>query len=69
MIQKKVKSLISKPEVVEVEGKYHVSCCYWTNFGGLIKETVEVFISPEGKVELKDIESQTLYEYTSGIMF
>ena len=69
MIQKKVKSLISKPEVVEVDGKYHVSCCYWTNFGGLIKETVEVFISPEGKVELKDIESQTLYEYTCGIMF
>ena len=69
MIQKKVKSLISKPEVVEVDGKYHVSCCYWTNFGGLIKETVEVFISPEGKVELKDIERQTLYEYTCGIMY
>lgn len=69
IIQKKVKSLISKPEVVEANGKYYVSCCYWTNFGGLIKETVEVFISPEGKVSLKDIEKQTLYYYTCGIMY
>ena len=69
MIQKEVKSLISKPEVVEANGKYYVSCCFWTNFGGLIKETVEVFISPEGKVAFKDIEYQTLYPYECGIMY
>ena len=69
MIQKEVKSLISKPEVVEANGKYYVSCCFWTNFGGLIKETVEVFISPEGKVAFKDTEYQTLYPYECGIMY
>ena len=70
IIQRSTKQLISDPEVINAEnGKYFVRCCYWTNFGGLIKETVEVLISAEGKVSFKDIEQNTLYQYQCGIMF
>ena len=68
-IRETIKSLISRPKVVEANGKYYVSCCYWTDFGGLIKETVEVFISPEGKVAFKYIEKQSLYHYDCGIKY
>ena len=70
IIQRDVKQLISNPEVLyAANGKFFVSCCYWTNFGGLIKETVEVLISNEGKVSFNDIEQMTLYHYQSGIYF
>lgn len=70
IIQRDVKQLISNPEVLyAANGKFFVSCCYWTNFGGLIKETVEVLISNEGKVSFNDIEQMTLYHYQCGIYF
>lgn len=69
-IQRAIKQFICEPEVIEAaNGKYYVRCCYWTDFGGLIKETVEVLISAEGKVSFKDIEQNTLYQYECGIMF
>lgn len=69
LISRNIKSLISDPEVLESDGKFYVRCCYWSNFGGLIKESVEVLISPEGKVSINDIERNTLYKYECGIMF
>ncbi len=70
IIQRNVKRLISAPEVVDAaNGKYYVRCCYWTNFGGLIKETVQVLISAEGKVSFNDIEGTTLYHYKCGVFF
>ena len=70
IIQRNVKRLISAPEVIDAaNGKYYVRCCYWTNFGGLIKETVQVLISAEGKVSFNDIEGTTLYHYKCGVFF
>lgn len=68
-IRKNVSPLISEPEVIQSDEKFFVRCCYWTNFGGLIKETVEIIISPEGKVSFKDIGGESLYDYDCGIMF
>lgn len=69
-LQSAIKKLVTEPEVIEAaNGKYFVRCCYWTNFGGLIKETIEVLISAEGKVYFKDIQQKTLLQYDCGIMF
>ncbi len=69
-IKKAIKPLVCDPEVVEAfNGYYYVRCCYWTNFGGLIKETVRVHISEEGKVSFKVIEDLTLHKYECGIRF
>lgn len=69
-IKKAIKPLVCDPEVIEAnKGYFFVCCCYWTNFGGLIKETVRVHISEEGKVSFKEIEKLTLHKYECGIRF
>ena len=69
-IKEAIKPLICGPEVTEViKGYYYVRCCYWTNFGGLIKEKVRVRISNEGRVYFFVDEELTLYQYDCGIMF
>ena len=69
LIREIVRPLISAPEVVKAKDRFYVRCRYWTNFGGVIQETTEVLISPEGKASFKDIEREALYEYNCGIMF
>ena len=69
LIKKSIKPLISDPTVVKSDDRFYVQCCYWTDFGGLIRETVEVSISTEGKVSFKDIQQETLYRYECGIMY
>lgn len=62
--------LIVEPDVVKgSDGRYYVSCCYWSDFGGLIQEITEVRISRKNFVVVKDISEVTLYEYNCGIMF
>ena len=69
-IKKAIKPLICDPEVIEAnKGYFFVCCCYWTNFGGLIRETVRVHISKEGKVSFTVDAKLTLYQYECGIRF
>ena len=56
------------PDVVYTNGAFYVSCCYFTNFGGLIQETVEIKID-NGKASFQEIERKTLYEYDCGIRY
>lgn len=56
------------PDVVFTNGSFYVSCCYFTNFGGLIQETVEIKID-NGKASFQEIERKTLYEYDCGIRY
>ena len=67
-IRKALKLHFVSPDVVEAKGKYYVSCCYFTNFGGLIQETIEISIV-NGKASFHEIERKTLVEYQCGIMF
>lgn len=67
-IRKAMKLHFISPNVVEAKGKYYVSCCYFTNFGGLIQETFELSIV-NGKASFHEIERKTLVEYQCGIMF
>lgn len=67
-IRQAMKPLFTSPDVVETNGKFYVSCCYFTNFGGLIQETIEITIA-NGKASFHEIERKTLLEYQCGIMF
>ncbi len=63
-----IKPQVTSPDVIEATGKFYVSCCYFSNFGGLIQETVEISLDL-GKASFHTIEQKTLVEYNCGIMF
>lgn len=67
-LRKVLKQHFTSPDVIVADGKFYVSCCYFTNFGGLIQETVEITIN-NGKASFHSIEQKTLFEYNCGIMF
>lgn len=60
--------LITSPEVVKANGRYFVSCCYFSNFEGLIRETVEVTIKGN-MASLHEILKKVLIQYECGVRF
>lgn len=68
MVRKALKQHITLPDVVKANGRFYVTCCFFTNFGGLIQETIEITIE-SGKATFHEIERKTLFEYQCGIMF
>lgn len=63
-------SLFKEPNVVKGDnGKFYVSCCYWSDFKGLIQEIIEINVSPDNSASFKDIAEESLYQYECGIMF
>ena len=57
------------PEIYGNDGKYYISCCFWTDFGGLKREYVEVSIKDNRFEGLFVFEEKVIYEYQCGIMF
>lgn len=57
------------PKVTRYEDKYYVSCCYWSEFGGLIRELVEIKIENNKVTEFLDANRKVLYRYHCGIMY
>ena len=57
------------PKVTRYEDKYYVSCCYWSEFGGLIRELVEIKIENNKVIEFLDANREVLYRYHCGIMY
>lgn len=57
------------PDINGENGKYYISCCFWTDFGGLKREFVEVTIQESKVKELFVFDEKTIYEYQCGIMF
>ena len=57
------------PKVTRYEDKYYVSCCYWSEFGGLIRELVEIKIKNNKVTEFLDANREVLYRYHCGIMY
>lgn len=57
------------PEIIHNEEKYYVSCCYWSDFGGLIREHVEIEIKDNKVINILDANENVLYEYNCGIIF
>ena len=57
------------PKVTRYEDKYYVSCCYWSEFGGLIRELVEIKIENNKVTDFLDANREVLYRYHCGIMY
>lgn len=56
------------PEVCEKEGKYCISCSFWSDFGGLRREYVEIELNND-RLERWHVLEEILYEYHCGIVF
>ena len=57
------------PEIYGENGSYYISCCYWTDFGGLKREYVEIQILGNQLSQIFVFDEKTIHEYQCGIMF
>lgn len=57
------------PEVRSKDNKYYVSGCYWSDFGGLIRENVELTFEDNKVANIFEFDHKILYEYNCGILF
>lgn len=57
------------PEIYYGNGRAYVSCCYWSDFGGLEREYAELTLK-DGRMEVCFfIEKKALFKYECGIVF
>ena len=64
-----VDALDLSPEIVRDNGIYYVSCCFWTDFGGLEREYVKLTLKDGRLDEFFEFDRETLFEYNCGIVF
>lgn len=57
------------PKVYHEGGDYYISSCFWTSFGGLIREYTKITFKEEMLVDFFVFDEQTLVEYDCGIVF
>lgn len=57
------------PEVRRKDNKYYVSGCYWSDFGGLIREYFELTFDGNKVTNIFQFDSKTLHKYNCGILF
>ena len=57
------------PEIYEKGRRYYVTCCFWTEFGGLVREYVEMKFKDNLLEELFEFKRKTIYEYECGLLF
>ena len=46
-----------------------IECCYWSEWQGLVCETLKVTYANESIISIKRIKEEVLYEYNCGICF
>lgn len=59
------------PEVVKssYNDKYYVTCCYWSDWGGLIRELVEITIDKNKVIDVFKVQQTVEFEYNCRILF
>lgn len=59
------------PEVVKSphNDKYYVTCCYWSDWGGLIRELIEITIDNNKVIDVFEVQKKVEFEYDCGILF
>ena len=57
------------PEIYGENGMYYISCCYWTDFGGLKREFVEISVIDNKLKGVFVFDEQVIHKYECGIMF
>ena len=55
---------------IKIDGnKAVVSSCYWSDWGGLFRESVEITFLENGKVKIGDFTKENIFEYDVGFRF
>lgn len=58
------------PKVEICDNKATVTCCYWNNWKGLVRETVDInFTANQGFDIIEDVKAEIIYSYECGIRF
>jgi hypothetical protein len=57
------------PEILFWNGRYYVSCCYWSEFGGLIREYAELILSDGRMEKFLVFAKKTLFKYDCGVIY
>ena len=57
------------PEIIKDGNFYYISSCYWSNWGGLKKELVQITFKENQVVDIFITDTKTLYQYDCGIRF
>lgn len=57
------------PRMKFKEDRYIVSACYWSDFGGLIREELPIGLNETGQVVFYEKTGKTLFQYECGILF
>lgn len=47
----------------------YISCCFWNNWTGIVRELIRVEFDGNRVKEIKDIQSEVLYPYDCGVCF
>ena len=68
-ILNKIYNVDVTPKIAKQEGKYYISCCYWTNWGGLKRELVVITLSQGKATEFLDAEDATLIKFDCGVCY
>ena len=67
------KSRFSKLDVTPIiaknNDKYYVSACYWTNWGGLIRELIEITIKDNKVIQFYEADIKTLLKYDCRVWY
>jgi len=69
----KIKQVIARydvtPRAFHCGDKYYISCCYWNDWAGLVRELVEVTIQNNEVTEFFEVKSDVLFKYDCQICF
>lgn len=57
------------PEIIKYNDIYYITCCYWSDWGGLIRELIEIKVENNKIVNIFNVEDITLLKYNCGIIF
>ena len=58
-----------EPTIHKHLDNFYVSCCYWTDWGGLIREYIEITVKDNRIINIITFDTDVIYEYDCGIMF
>lgn len=58
-----------EPTIHKYQDSFYVTCCYWTDWGGLIREYIEITVKDNKVVNIITFDTDVIYEYECGIRF
>lgn len=62
-------NIIQDPLVIYEQGNYIVYCSYWSDWHGLVRESVKISFLDNGNVNFNEQEKKIIYPYDCGICF